>query len=90
MLADIGETTIPYGVLLAGLPAHQSAAGPPDPDINPLVNRYYYGYRMTMSISTTITSPPALRDLWIARQLFVGDLIDRVLAEPPGITACTQ
>jgi hypothetical protein len=26
-------------------------------------------------------------DSWIARQLFVGDLIDRALAEPPGTTA---
>jgi hypothetical protein len=70
-----------------------------------LVNRYYYGFKIIMSINKTTPSPLALRegfhvvllraldpaqreqlqdeDTWIARQLFVGDLIDQILAVPP-------
>ena len=55
-----------------------------------IINRYYYGFKIIMSINkTTHSLDPAQReqlqdeDTWTTRQLFVGDLIDQILAVPP-------
>jgi hypothetical protein len=100
--------------MMAGILTREQRA--PDPDVaSPLfpsaflrivallVNRYYYGFRIIMSINKTTHSPLALREgfhVVLLRSLAerlqgrdwvlkggTSDLIDQILAAPPETTA---